>query len=367
MKKILILANNSLWVYNLRKELIIELLKNRYDVYFTTIEDNKDRMVKKLVNLGAKHIQIFFNRRNINPLEELRVIKEYRKIMRELNPDIVLTYTIKPNIYGTYVASKFDKPVIINITGLGSSFFKPILKNVVLKLYKYACKRATFVFFQNQFNYSLFVSNKIVLPNKAKIIPGSGVNIEKFKPIENEKQDEIVRFLFIGRIMREKGIEEYLKAADVIAKKYSNVEFQILGPFEEEEYRDIILSNKNPKIKYLGISDDVRNQIKEVDCIINPSYHEGMSNVLLEAGAMGKPLIASDIPGCREIVVDGYNGFLFEPKNVDSLINKVELFIHLPENERKKMGENSRKKIERDFNRNIVVKEYLKIIKKIIE
>jgi len=234
-------------------------------------------------------------------------------------------------------------------------------------MYRHACKNAYTIFFQNEANYNYFIENKIAKKDKSKIIPGSGVNLEKFKPMEKAKEDGIVRFLFIGRIMKEKGIEEYLRAAEYIVDKYSNVEFQILGPFEEEKYKEIILNNNNSKIKYLGVSYDVRNEIKEIDCIINPTYHEGMSNVLLEGAAMAKPLLASNVPGCREIVDNGVNGYLFEPKNETSLIKTIEKFLSQNESDRIRMGIASRQKVERTFDRNLVIDVYLEEIARILK
>ena len=167
--------------------------------------------------------------------------------------------------------------------------------------------------------------------------------------------------------MKEKGIEEYLEAAERITKEFTNVEFQILGRFEEKRYKKTILNNKNNKIRYLGISDDVRKEIKEVDCIVHPSYHEGMSNVLLEGAAMGKPLIASNIPGCKEIVEDGYNGYLFKVKSVESLEEKLVQFINLDDSTRKLMGENSRNKVVKEFDRKMVVDEYMRAINAVIK
>ncbi|MGI6423712.1 MAG: glycosyltransferase [Tepidanaerobacteraceae bacterium] len=167
--------------------------------------------------------------------------------------------------------------------------------------------------------------------------------------------------------MKEKGIEEYLEVAEKITKEFTNIEFQILGPFEEKQYKNTILNNKNNKIRYLGISDDVRNEIKEVDCIVHPSYHEGMSNVLLEGAAMGKPLIASDIPGCKEIIEDGYNGYLFEVKSVKSLEEKLVQFINLDDSTRELMGKNSRNKVVKEFDRKIVIDEYMRAINTVIK
>lgn len=367
MKKILILANSAGGLYNFRCELITELINQGYDVYFAVPESTGNKKVKLLIDIGAEYIQTHMDRRGTNPFEDLKLIKKYKEIVENLHPDVILTYTIKPNIYGNYVASKFKIPVIMNITGLGSSFANGKLKNIIKRMYKYACNKAEIVFFQNKSNHDFFIANNIIDETKARIIPGSGVNIKKFVPMEKTVTDDVIRFLFIGRIMKEKGIDEYLQASEILAKKYSNIEFQIMGSFEEDYYIDKITAQTNEKIKYLGTSIDVRNQIKEVDCIVNPSYHEGMSNVLLEGAAMGKPLIASNIPGCREIVEDGYNGYLFNVKSVESLERKLTQFIELDKNQKELMGINSRKKVEREFNRKIVIDEYIKAIKNILK
>lgn len=367
MAKILILTNTIGGLYNFRYELLERLINEEFEVYFSIPESKNDTKVKKLIELGCNYIETNLDRRSTNPFKDLKLIKQYKDIIKYAKPDVILSYTIKPNIYGSYVAKKHKIPIIINITGLGSGFYNTYTKILVEKMYKYACKNASCIFFQNEANYNYFIENKIAKKDKSKIVPGSGVNLEKFKPMEKTKEDGIVRFLFIGRIMKEKGIEEYLKAAEYITNKYSNVEFQILGPFEEEKYKEIILNHKNSKIKYLGVSYDVRNEIKEVDCIINPTYHEGMSNVLLEGAAMVKPLMASNIPGCREIIDNGVNGYLFEPKNEKNLIDTIEKFLTLNEIEKNKMGLASRQKVERTFDRNIIIKAYLEEIYKILK
>jgi len=367
MARILILTNTIEGLYNFRYELLERLINEEFEVYFSVPENKNDTKVKKLIELGCNYVETNLDRRSMNPLKDLQLIKQYKDIIKNIKPDVILSYTIKPNIYGSYVAKKYKIPIIINITGLGSGFNNTYTKILVETMYKYACKNASCIFFQNEANYNYFIENKIAKKDKSKIVPGSGVNLEKFKPMEKTKEDGIVRFLFIGRIMKEKGIEEYLKAAEYITNKYSNVEFQILGPFEEEKYKEIILNHKNSKIKYLGVSYDVRNEIKEVDCIINPTYHEGMSNVLLEGAAMVKPLMASNIPGCREIIDNGVNGYLFEPKNEKNLIDTIEKFLTLNEIEKNKMGLASRQKVERTFDRNIIIKAYLEEIYKILK
>lgn len=366
MKKILILANASLGLCNFRFELIKKLLDEGYEVYFALPESIKNERVRLIAEAGAKHIQTHINRRGMNPFEDLKLVKTYKTIIKKLDPELILSYTIKPNVYGSYAANRYGKPVIMNITGIGSSLTTGNLKSIVKRMYKYACNKSEVVFFQNKENHSYFLKNNIVDINKTKLIPGSGVNIGKFRPMEKTVKDNIIRFLFIGRIMKEKGVEEYIQAADSLTKKYNNIEFQILGRFEEEKYKKIILDNKNPHLKYLGVSSDVRNEIREADCIVNPSYHEGMSNVLLEGAAMGKPLIASNISGCKEIIENGYNGYLFEVKSVPSLEEKLVQFIELDVKKRELMARNSRKKVEVEFDRNIVINEYMKAINEIL-
>ncbi|HOL83651.1 MAG TPA: glycosyltransferase family 4 protein, partial [Caldisericia bacterium] len=338
-----------------------------FEIYFSIPESKNDTRVKKLIELGCNYVETNLDRRSMNPFKDLNLVKQYETIVKKIRPNIIISYTIKPNIYGSYVAKKYKIPIIITVTGLGSGFNNNNTKWLVERMYRHACKNAYTIFFQNEANYNYFIENKIAKKDKSKIIPGSGVNLEKFKPMEKTKEDGIVRFLFIGRIMKEKGIEEYLKAAEYIADKYSNVEFQILGSFEEEKYKEIILNNNNSKIKYLGVSYDVRNEIKEIDCIINPTYHEGMSNVLLEGAAMAKPLLASNVPGCREIVDNGVNGYLFEPKNETSLIKTIEKFLSQNESDRIRMGIASRQKVERTFDRNLVIDVYLEEIARILK
>jgi len=368
MARILILTNTIRGLYNFRYELLERLISEGFEVYFSVPENKNDTKVKKLLELGCNHIETNLDRRSMNPLKDLQLIKQYKEIIKNIKPDVILSYTIKPNIYGAHVAKKYKIPLIINVTGLGSGFNNTYTKILVEKMYKYACNDVACIFFENEANYNYFIDNNLAKKDKSNIVPGSGVNLEKFRPMDKTKEDGIIRFLFIGRIMKEKGIEEYLKAAEYITDKYSNVEFQILGPFEEEKYKKIILNNNNSKIKYLGVSYDVRNEIKEVDCIINPTtYYEGMSNVLLEGAAMAKPLIATNVPGCREIVDDGVNGYLVEPKSVKSLIDTIEKFLSLNEIEKKNMGLASRRKVERNFDRNIVIEAYLREISKFLK
>ncbi|WP_041595733.1 glycosyltransferase family 4 protein [Halanaerobium hydrogeniformans] len=362
-KRILILANSGRDIYIFRGELVSRLIKEGFEVYFSVPQKNSNKKVEVLENMGAKHIKTYINRRGINPLEDLKLIIDYKNIVKKIYPDLILTYTVKPNIYGNWVASYYNISSIMNITGIGTSLNSK-LKYFVKHLYSSACKRTDIVFFQNKSNLTLFLEKNMVSKNKSVLIPGSGVNIDKFKPLEKESNDNKIKFLYIGRVMKEKGIEEYIEASKLLKEKYSNLEFQILGSFEEDEYEEII--EKTSSVKFLGYSHDVRQEIKEADCIVNPSYHEGMSNILLEGAAMAKPLIASNIPGCKEIIENNINGFLFKAKSSLQLQKRIIQFISLSPAERTKMGEESRKKIEKEFDRKIVTNEYLKKINKLI-
>ncbi len=363
--KILVLANNAGGLYGFRGELLQALVLRDYRVFVAVPEPREDTSVARMEAVGCRYIHAPMSRRGVNPLEDIRLIRRYKQIVRTIVPDLILTYTIKPNVYGNYVGSRFGIPVISNVTGIGSSLSSDKLMHFTRRLYKFACNKASIVFFQNQSNVDFFLHKKMVDPCKIRLIPGSGVNLGKFQPMDKRNNDDgITRFLYIGRIMKDKGIDEYLEAANVMTERYPNIEFQILGSFEEDQYRERI--GNNPGIKYLGRSDDVREQIRDVDCIVNPSYHEGMSNVLLEGAAMGKPLLASDIPGCREVVDDGINGLLFEPRSADSLAEKLDVFMSLDRSDRGEMGRKSREKVELGFDRNIVVEAYLQAISDIL-
>lgn len=362
MKKVLILCNSCIGLYKFRKELLERLLKEKFEIYISTPYDNL-KIVKELEKINCQILETNIDRRGINPIKDLKLLFNYFKLMKKVKPNIVLTYTIKSNLYGGIVSRLLKIPYIVNITGMGTLFQNEnILTKVIKIIYKFTLIKSKCVFFQNQYNLEYFKKNKLISKNY-KLVNGSGVNLEKFN-YEIKKLNFPIEILFIGRIMQEKGIEEFLEVAKKIKEKYKDkVEFNILGQYEEDKYKDIIKNLENQEIiKYLGISNDVRNELKEVHCLVNPSWHEGMSNVLLEAGAMKRFLIASDIPGCREIVINNKTGFTFAKQNIDDLENKMEQFINLSEEEYEKYINSSYKHVKDNFNRKIVIEEYLKII-----
>ncbi|WP_433773050.1 glycosyltransferase family 4 protein [Bacillus wiedmannii] len=358
-KKVLLLGNHGFVIYNFRKELIQELLRKGYEVHISLPKDEK---VDKMVEWGCKFVETNVDRRGTNPVTDFKLVAHYIKILKEIKPDVVLTYTIKPNLYGGLACRLLNIPCINNITGLGSGFSKSsLLKTFLSTLYKVSLKKSYCVFFQNTEDMRMLVDRNII-KGQYELIPGSGVNLEEYKFKDFPKED-MLKFIFIGRIMKDKGIDQYLEAAKIIKMKYPNTQFNVIGFVEKTQphYNDMINQLQNEGfITYLGYQSDVKPFVKEAHCLIQASHGgEGLSNVLLEAAATGRALIASNIPGCRETISENENGYTFEAKNTSSLVEQIEKFICLTEVERKQMGINSREKIEKEFDRNIVVKAYM--------
>ncbi|MCM1461039.1 MAG: glycosyltransferase family 4 protein [Bacteroides sp.] len=350
--KILILANSDIGLYKFRKELIYELLKNNEVI----ISLPYGEMVEPLKKAGCIYKETCVTRRGINPFIDIRLCTRYKKIMKEFNPDLVITYTIKPNIYGGYVARIMKKDYAVNITGLGTAFQKKgWLKHLVIKMYKVALKRAKVVFFENQENLNVFNTLNIITHDKCCLLNGAGVNLQYYSMYEYPVSD-ITEFIFIGRIMQEKGINELFQAMETLYEEGFNVKLNIVGDFEED-YRYIIDQySKVGWLIYHGYQEDVRPFIEKSHCLVLPSWHEGMANTNLECAACGRPIITSNIPGCREAVINGLSGFLCESKNADSLHNSMKRFINLTYEQKKKMGEAGRKHMEMNFDKNNVVK-----------
>ena len=362
-KKIMIICNSLKGLKNFRKELLETLLKKKKELIVLAPEY---KFSKDLENMGIKFIPIEMELRGTNPYKDIKLMKMYKKLLKENNPDVVLTYTIKPNVYAGYVCGKLCIPYIANVTGLGTSVEQPgLLQKITLFLYKRGLKKAKCVFFQNKDNLDFMIGHNVV-KNNYKLIPGSGVNLSYHKILQYPN-DKVIKFLFISRILHEKGIDEYLECAKYIKEKYPNTEFHILGQCDDDNYNKIISElEKENIIFYHGQVDDVREFHKISNCTIHPSFYpEGMSNVLLESCAAGRPIITTNRPGCKEIVEDGINGYIIECKDTNALKEKVEQFIKLPFNKKKEMGLNARKKVEKEFDRQIVINEYLKEIEMI--
>lgn len=357
--KILVLANFGMGLYNFRRELLEELIKQQHEVYISLPNDD---YVPKLEKIGCKFIDTQIERRGTNPIKDFKLLLNYIKILRKIRPNIVLTYTIKPNVYGGIACSITKTPYIANITGLGTSLEKKgIIQKITLTLYKWGLKRASTIFFQNKTNQIFFKENRIVNKN-SRLIPGSGVNLEQHVFEEYPIKNRNICLLFIGRIMKAKGIDELLEAAERIKGHHPNIQFHLVGGMEENYTRKLSDLQKLDIIKYHGQQKDIHSFINGAHAIILPSHHEGLANVLLESASTGRPILASKVPGCIETFDDGVTGIGFEVKNVDSLVEAILKFLHLSYEQKKEMGIVGRKKMEMEFDRKLVVKAYIEEI-----
>lgn len=367
MKKIILNANTLFAVYNFRCNLMKKLSKEGYEIICL---GNKDSLAEQIVENGWRYIDAGMDRRGTSILNDLKLFFFYLKVFKEEKPEYILNFTIKPNIYGTLAAKLAGIPVINNVTGLGDIFDTDNLTSKIVKiLYKISFRFPKKVFFQNDDDMKIFLDNKLIDKKLCDRLPGSGVEVEKFVPEELVKEDDKIRFLFLGRISVKKGVRIINEVSKILTPKYSNIEFQLLGKVYTDEDGHISKEElnrweKESNIKYLGTSKDVRHEIKKVDCIIFPSYYrEGVPRSLIESASMGKPILTTDNVGCRDIVEDGYNGYLAKPNDVNSMVEIVERFLKLSEDERKVMGENGRKKVLKEFDEKIVINKYLRLIK----
>ena len=363
MNKILILSNDSAYTYNFRKELINKLLSNNFQVNIAT---NFTEKINELKNMNVKLFETHINRRGMNPFKDIKLFKFYSMLIKQICPDIVLSYTIKPNIYGG-LASRFNKVKFIpTVTGLGTAIEnKGILRLITIRMYKSAMKNAKAIMFQNE-NNMRFMEKAKVGKKPYMLLPGSGVNINDFDYLKYP-DEEYLNFIFIGRVMRDKGIDYYLETAKTIKDNHPKAKFHVLGSYEED-YKDILTDlEKQGYIKYHGKVDDIRDYLKIASAIIHPTFHEGMSNVLLEAASSGRPIIASNIPGCKETFEDNVTGLSFIVKNQESLNETIEKFIKLPYEYKKQMGIAGRDKMVKEFSRENVVNKYIEVINKTLE
>lgn len=353
MSKILIVANSASGLYDFREDLIKELISLGNKVY-ASVPANE--YVEELNAIGCNIIDTPVDRRGMNPIKDLGLIFKYKKIIKNVNPDIVITYTVKPNLYAGLLCRFKNIPYAINITGLGSTFQNDgILKRFITYMYKCSSKNAKVVFFENIENLEIFVDEGIVESRQTQLLNGAGVNLEKFSFIEYPKDSEITKFLFMGRVMAEKGVNELFEAMDRLYNDGYKFELDVLG-YYEENYKTIIKEyEKNGWLNYRGYQSDVRPFIKNCNCFVLPSWHEGMANTNLESAAMGRPIITSNIPGCREAVIENKSGFLCERKNAAELYEKLKQFIELPYDKKVEMGQASHDHIAKNFDKKAVV------------
>jgi len=358
--RILFLANDDEGLYKFRKELIETLLKDN-EVFISL---PKGKYVDNLVDMGCKYIETEFNRKGTNPIKDLKLVNFYKNLLKEIKPNVVLTYTIKPNVYGGIACQLIKVPYIVNITGLGSAVENGgILQFITTSLYKIGLRKAQVVFFQNETNRQFMLNHKCI-NSPTSLVPGSGVNLDEYE-LMDYPSDDTVDFVYIGRIMTEKGFGLYLDAAKYFKDKYPQTRFHVCGQYEDDYRKEVEELVKSGIVIYHGSVSDMKQIYKIINCTVHPTYYpEGLSNVLLESLACGRPIITTDRPGCKEVVEDGINGFMVKQKDVDDLIEKIEKFLFLSNKEKKQLGLNGRKKVEREFNRKIVIDSYIKEIQK---
>lgn len=353
--KILILANHYNTLRIFRRELLQKLSSQGHELVVSLPETDEEN--RKLIESYGCRIVIEpeMERRGNNPIKDLALLKNYIKLIKAEKPDKVITYTIKCNIYGAEAAKICKVPCYCNVTGLGSTFqVENFTKKMVSAMYKFSMNKAKKIFFENVGNRDTLVDAGIVKKEQTVVMAGAGVNIDEFSPVEYPNEDEI-RFIFVGRIMAEKGVNELFYAIKKLKSEYDNLQFDFIGWYEDD-YEDTVneLQEKG-LINFYGFQPNVKPFVEKSHCVILPSWHEGMSNTLLEGAAMAKPLITSNIHGCLEAVEENVTGYLSNVKAEDSLYEVMKKFIELPYEQKKQMGLDGRKRMETIYDKNIVV------------
>ncbi len=366
--KVVILLNTSWNIYNFRSGIVKKLISLGHEVH--TIAPTDDS-VEKLKNMGCQCHSIELENSGMNVLNDYKYYNQLIDILTIIKPHIALSYTVKPNIYGSIACNKLNIPIINNVSGLGTTFlWNKVLKSLIQGLYKFAFKSSDHIFFQNMHDRQLFLEEVRIDENKTSILPGSGVDTNHFSPMNKEAKKSKFVFLMISRLLIDKGIEEYCKAAANVISEGHEVVFQLLGKPEEFHKRGyskqkIDELSSQGIIEYLGTTDDVRPFIGSADCVVLPSYREGTSKTLLEAASMGKAMIATDVPGCNNIVEDDFNGFLCEVRNCESLTETFKKMIYLNEDKLLDFATNSRKRAITEFDEQIVIDRYFQKIEDI--
>ena len=358
--RILILTNADIGLYKFRKELLETLCKNNKVIAAFP----RGEFTEQIKETGCKYLPFEFDRRGMNPLSDFQQMRRYIKLLRKLKPDLVLTYTIKPNVYGGLACQLLRIPYITNVTGLGTSIQNGgVLSFLTISLYKLGLRKASCVFFQNRMNQRLFFEKRII-KGRSRVIPGSGVNLENYSYQTYPKGGEGFHFLFVGRVMKDKGIEELLAASRKIHKKRKDVITDIVGWSDEDYTEELKIAEEEGAIIFHGLQSDVRPFYATCHCAVLPSYHEGTANVMLEASSTGRPVITTRVPGCQETFDESVTGYGCEVKDMISLQNAMEKMLDLSSSDREMMGKAARKKMESEYDRRLVIDAYLEEIKR---
>jgi glycosyltransferase involved in cell wall biosynthesis len=361
---IAVIATNASWnLVNFRIDLIRAVQAAGYRVIAVAPED---QYTPKLAKLGIEFLPIEIQNSGVSPVADSLLFARYLGLLRGIRPAVFLGFTVKPNIYGSLAAHLLGIRVINNVSGLGTVFIKKgLLTRIVTALYRLAFRRSAVVFFQNRDDLDQFVQGKMVRADHACLIPGSGIDLTRFQPAKAKAEGrEEFRFLLIARLLWDKGVQEFVDAARTIKTIEPNVRCQILG-FVDVDNRTAVPREtldrwvKEGWVDFLGSTDDVRPFIEQADCVVLPSYREGLPRTLVEGSAMGKPLVATDVPGVRDVIDEGVTGFLCKVRSARSLADAMLKMVRLPRGEREKMGAAGRLKVEREFSQTIVIQSYL--------
>ena len=363
----LVLSINASWnVLNFRRGLIAALREAGWRV---VVLAPGDEYSPRLAEIGVEHLPIAIDSAGLSPIRDLGLLVRYRRLLRRIRPDAFLGYTAKPNVYGSLAAQSLGIPVINNISGLGTAFMKRgPLRWVVERLYRIALRRSATIFFQNVEDRQLFLDSRLARPDQARLLPGSGIDLAHFAPGRAKaRRAGPLTFLLAGRLLWQKGVGDYVEAARLVRREVPDTRFQLLGFLEAANVSAVTRGDVDDwqaegLIEYLGETDDVRPHVDAADCLVLPSYREGLPRALLEGAAMAKPLIASDVPGCRQVVEHEVNGLLCEVRNPRSLADAMLAMIRLGDDARAGMGAAGRSRIERDYGEDRVIAAYLRAL-----
>lgn len=364
-RSVWVVANTTWYVFNFRSRLIRELLLRGYSV---TVLSPADEYVDRVRALGTQHVHLELDNAGTNPFRDIPTLIRLTRLFREEKPNVLLTFTPKINIYGALAARLAEIPAIANISGLGTGFLRGGWLATLMKLlYRLALRHPATVFFQNQDDCSLFIKEGLVSKSVVKLLPGSGVDVDRFIPQSRASTEGGFVFLMAARLLLDKGIGEYVEAARIVKRDFPSVEFRIVGFLDAKNptaisAEQVAAWETERVIRYLDSTDEIVEHYASADCVVLPSYREGTPRSLLEAASMEKPIITTDVPGCREVVDDGRTGFLCRVRDPVDLAEKMRRMVVLPEVSRFRMGQDGRDKMIRQFDERIVITKYLNAI-----